>query len=172
MASVKAALKIEADDASEAALLTAYRAAALDWVERYTALSLAQRAWTATFDGFVEQLRLPRGPVVAVTALGYRGVDGTAVALTGTDWRLSGDVLAVAAGRTWPLVLAGTGAVTVTFNAGFAAVATEAPGLIAAALMIVGHLYRNRETVVGGTVTDVPFGAKALCDLLRVPVIG
>lgn len=170
-ATVEAALKVTW--AAEAALLATYQRAAIDWCERYTAKAIVSRSWVARFDRFGSPLRLPREPVTAVTAVGYLDAAGVMQVLAPPDWRVAGAGLMPAIGATWPAVAAGDGAVTVTFTAGFADVATEAPGLVAAMLLVMGHLYRNRETVITGTiVSEVPFGAAVLADQHSTPVIG
>lgn len=170
---VKAALRVEVGNDDELMLVEAYRRAAVDWVERYTAQSMIERAWVASFGGFDGRLRLPRGPVSAVTSVGYRDSAGVGQVLAGAGWRLAGNELWPGIGTAWPAALCGAGSVTVTFTAGFADAATEVPTLVTAMLLAIGHWFRNREAVVTGTITaEVPFGARVLADLHRVPVIG
>ena len=169
LATVKVHLKVEDD--GEDLLIGAFRDAALDWVERHTGKSLAVRGWEVTFDRFEDRLRLPREPVSAVTAVGYLEANGNAAALAMDRWRLAGASVVAGAAGTWPLSIAGDAAVTVSFAAGYVNAKAEAPGLIAAALMVVGHLFRNREDVITGTIaTSIPFGAVKLCEAYRTPV--
>lgn len=54
----------------------------------------------------------------------------------------------------------------VTYTAGFEEVPED---IVSAILLILGHLYENRESVVVGvTVTEVPMGAKWLLDPYRL----
>lgn len=153
-------------------LIAAMRDAAIDWVEGYTATGLSRRGWVWQAAGFTPELRLAMSPVVSIESIAYLGTGGAALALTAPDWRIVGNSVLAAAGRYWPYALAGAGAVTVSFTAGHADAAAEAPALIAAVQMLLAHLYRNREAVLSGPSFEVPFGVRALCDVRRTPVIG
>ena len=168
---VKMHLKVEDD--SDDLLIGAFRDGALDWIEKHTAKSLTRRGWVATLDGFADRVRLPREPVVAVTEVGFLDTVGNASVLAQEGWRLAGSALVTGVARSWPATIDGDGGVTVTFQAGFADIASEAPALVTAALLLVGHLYRNREQVITGTIaTSVPFGVTELCSGYRTPVFG
>ena len=52
----------------------------------------------------------------------------------------------------------------VRFRAGYTDAALVPPTLIAAAKLVLGHLYLNREQAVTGTIaTELPAGVAALC---------
>lgn len=165
LAEAKLFLKVDGGD--EDALIGAVRDSAIDWVERYTSKALARRDWTWTISGFTQRMRLPVGPVVAVTAIEY--FDGTDTVPVQIDaWQVFGGMLMPAAGASWPALSSGSAGVSVTLTAGFGSVATEAPGLMAAVKMLMGHLYRNRGTVMAGAVpADVPFVTVELCRPFR-----
>lgn len=150
----------------QAALLSAFRLTALDWVERHTKRSLARRQWVAMFDGFDDVLRLPCEPVRDVASVSY--VNATGLPTSGTGiWRLSGAHIVRAFGSQWPVTADRAAAVTVTFDAGYDDVGTEAPALQIAALMLMKHLFD------GGSIDDVPATVTMLIDAqYRTPVIG
>jgi len=57
---------------------------------------------------------------------------------------------------------------TVTWWAGYSADGTSVPAPVkAAVLMLVAHLWRNRETAAEVALTEVPMGTKALLDTIR-----
>lgn len=158
--------QVKAED-EDTALVKALRAAAIDWVERYTACALARRQFVWTPDRLDCRLALPRGGnpvIVGVEALGDGGVS---VPLDPTAWRLTGSALALVANRVSRSVLN----VRVTFTAGFDDVAEEAPSLVTASLMMLAHFYRNREATAAVTMSAVPFGVEALCSPFRDVVI-
>lgn len=157
-------VKAEEDDAD---LVKALRAAALDWVERYTACALSRRQFVWTPDRLDCRLALPRGVdpvIVGVEALSESGV---AVPLDASAWRLSGNTLALVSNRVSRSVLN----VRVTFVAGFENVVEEAPSLVTASLMMLAHFYRNREATAAVAMGAVPFGVEALCAPFRDVVI-
>lgn len=161
----KAYLRVEGGD--EDALIGALRDAAIDWVERHTGRALVRRAFVWTASRFATPLRLTIEPIVSVDGVGYRGSDGVSVSLDAAGWRLAGRELYAGVGASWPLALAGEGAVRVTLTAGYEDGGVP-PALVSAVKLMLGHLYRNRETAV----TDAPMAAEVLCAAYRVPVIG
>jgi uncharacterized phiE125 gp8 family phage protein len=167
----KAQLRVLHSD--EDALIEALRDAAIDWVERYCSISFAPRAFVWTGSGFADPIRLPVAPVIAVQSVSYRDRAGADVALAGSAWRWSKDWLRPAVGAPWPVTEAGPGAVTVNFTAGYADALAEAPGLIAAVRMLLGNLYKFRESAISGvSVSEVPMGVTALCAPYRMIGIG
>jgi uncharacterized phiE125 gp8 family phage protein len=167
----KAHLRVLHDD--EDPLIEALRDAAIDWVERYCSVSLGVRSYVWHGSGLCDAVMLPIGPVVAVQSVNYLDTAGVSAALVSTDWRLAGNRLMSAPGKSWPATLSGAGAVSVAFTAGFADPATDARALVAAVKMLMGNLYKFREDAISGTiVSEVPMGVTALCSGYRMPVIG
>jgi uncharacterized phiE125 gp8 family phage protein len=70
----------------------------------------------------------------------------------------------VAYGVTWPSLYGVPNAATVTFTAGYGATADTVPQAIKQAmLLLIGHWYIHRESViVGAAPSEVPQAAKAL----------
>ncbi|MEH3046502.1 head-tail connector protein [Sphingomonas adhaesiva] len=146
---------------ADAELIDVVRLAAIDHIERYTGRSLQRRAWAADFDGFGCSLRLPRSPIGAVTAVRYIGTEGTVLSATG--WRIADDLL-VSGVAGWPVALAGPGVVTVEFTAGYLDVASEAPALRMAVVLMMRHLY-------DGGNGEATAAIAAMCRPYRVPVM-
>jgi len=147
------------------ALLDVFRLTALGWVEQHTARSLVRRRWVAIFDGFDADMRLPRDPVRSVFSLAY--VDGAGAVIDGEGrWRIAGAQLLPAVGTTWPATADRASTVQVTFEAGYDDVASEAPALQVAALLLMKHLFD------GGSIDDVPATVTLLLDTqYRTPVM-
>lgn len=169
LVAAKAHLRVVEDDDDD--LIAALRDSAVDMIERYCSLYLARRTglvWTGS--GFSGRMHLGRGPDVEVTSVAYAGPLGS-VTLAPADWRLGvGGRLLPAFGGAWPGDCQGT--VTVTFAAGYSDVAAQAPSLVAAVKMALTQLYDLRSAVVTGTIiNELPFGVRAICDAVRMPVL-
>lgn len=152
--------------ADQAALLNAFRMTALTWVEGHTKRSLVRRRWVAMFNGFADVMRLPCEPVRSVVSLGYFNQAGISTSGDGL-WRLSDAYILPAGNTSWPAAADCRDAVQVTFEAGYDDVASEAPALQVAALLLMKHLFD------GGSIEDVPATVTLLLDAqYRTPVIG
>ena len=149
----------------QAALIAGFRLAALGWVERHTSQSLSRRRWIAMFDSFADTMRLPCEPVRSVVSVAYVDPSGVVADAAGS-WEVVGSHLVPAAGMQWPVTARRTGAVVVTFEAGYDNVSIDAPALQIAALLMVQHLF------AGGSLTDVPATIALLIDAqYRTPVL-
>jgi uncharacterized phiE125 gp8 family phage protein len=174
LATAKAHLRVEHDH--EDTLIGAYIAAARDHVERHTGRALLRQRVRATFDGFPAgrgALRLPRPPLAEVLAVTFTAPAGSEESLDAAAWACDAAAeparLAPAPGVSWPATACQPGAVAVEFWAGLPAAADLPPSIVAAALLLVGHLYDNRAPVAIGTIaTELPYGVTALLAPYRV----
>lgn len=145
-------------------LLTGLLAAATEWVERHTGRSLAEHTWTLTLDSFPAAVRLPMPPTVEIVSIEYISEDGTTQTLAAGQYRLYGaggfDPFVRPAWATcWPATADGEpDAVTIEYEAG-AACPTPVKQAI---LLLVSHLYENREASTELALKDIPFGVDAL----------
>lgn len=166
------------------ALVAAYLAGAVASVERRAQTLLTERAVEQRLDSLVDRrgrsaVRLAWAPVVSVEGIDYVDGDGVeqTLAATGSEFRLVAGIpgmLLPPIGAAWPYFPTEPGAARIRYTAGYGGAALgEAPGdLVAAVLMMVGHLYHNREAVVtGGVATELPMGVAALCDAHRHTLI-
>jgi hypothetical protein len=123
-------------------------------------------------------LELPRPPMVAtgtatsVTITYTPAVSGTTATLDATEYRVDRQatpgVCRPLYGRTWPSHLVDQNSVTVTWWAGYSADGTNVPATVkSAVLMIVSHLWSNRDASQEAALNEVPFGVKALLDTVR-----
>lgn len=171
LARAKAHLRVDFDN--EDALIAAYLAAAVGAVEKQTGRVLSPRALTQRFTGFPqrhERLTLWHDPVTAIVSVTYVDSNGAEIALDPAAYRsIEGEPwsLLPPLGGGFPATDYRPDAVRVRYMAGYAA-GDCPPELQAAALMMLGHLYANRESVVTGTIaTELPLGVKALCAPFR-----
>lgn len=123
-------------------------------------------------------VELPRPPMVnsgtatAVT-ITYTPSAGAATAtLSATEYRVDRNstpgVCRPLYGQTWPSHLVDQNSTTVTWWAGYSADgASVPPQAKSAILMLVAHLWKNREMTTEAALSEVPMGTKALLDTIR-----
>lgn len=162
---------LKVDDQNEEPLtIEAARLASLDWIERYVGMSLSSRSWIATFDAPISEIRLPMGPVISIDAFTYLDQFDVLQTWPATSYRLSGDEVFHRTGLSWAAAF-GRMSVSIEYFAGFEDIVSEAPALRAAALMLAGHFYRNREENAATVLSAIPFGVEMICDPIRQPVM-
>ena len=160
------------DDSLVSALITVARQDA----ENYTGLALTQQTFVAYYDEFpTDDLDLGIWPVRSITSVQYVDSDGNTQTFSSTAYRLDpNDKPAVLQYvDAWPPTKVQKNAVTVTFVAGYAAGSPTRWNLpkpiYQAMLMMIGHLYENRESVnVGNMVTPYPLGMMHLLTPYRI----
>lgn len=75
-------------------------------------------------------------------------------------------------GSTWPTARSSSGSVRIRYVTGYSAPADSPQVHVlpktarAAILLMLGHLYENREAVIAGNLAELPLGVQALLDLL------
>ncbi len=122
-------------------------------------------------------IELPMGPVTSVTSISYRDSAGDLQEMDADDYDLADDTIALAFGGSWPTVQARRNAIQIRYVAGYT-LPDDSPSpyplpwrLRSAMLLMLGHLYKNRETtaaIVGATLEEIPLGAKALMERDRL----
>lgn len=157
----------DADDTLIAALIVAAR----EHAEAFCRRPFVTRNYQATFSRFPsrsEPLILPVPGVTAVTSVTYADPSNATITMTvGTDYRLvRGPThhtleLPPSVG-TWPWTALRGDAVTVIYTAGYGYANDVPRGIRAAMLLLVGHLYENREAVSKDAGTELPLGMQAL----------
>jgi len=158
---------VHEDDTIIAALLTA----AHEYCEHYTGRSFGSQTLELALDEFPSgAVQLPQGPVTSVTSVTYIDTLQAITVLSSANYVLDDYSapawLIPAYDAEWPDTLDTTNAVKVRYVAG----ASTLPSAVRAALLLlVGHLYENRQGVSSGTAfTTVPLGVEALLDTQRM----
>lgn len=162
-------------------LLTVYLAAAVEHAEDFTGLCIQLRTLEAALAQFPAgggAVEIPRPPLVELLSfVAGESSDGSVDADTYVldDF---GDVASLRPVTTWPGLAsdAGPNPIRIRYRAGYQSEADPdsdakpMPGAIKAAILLtVAHLYRNRESVVTGTIaTELPLGVEALLRPKRV----
>ncbi len=180
LAEAKAHLRVDASD--DDAYIQNLVSSAREWVEQYLDRTLIHTQWVMRFDRFpdsgIEPVELPRPPMV---------MSGTATAVTVTftqeagptstystaEYRVDrnatpGAILPIY-GSTWTPHRQDDNAISVTWWAGYGASGSSVPAAIRhAILMLVGHWYEFRTSVLTGSISkEVEFGVKSLLDSQR-----
>lgn len=164
LAQAKNHLRVEISETADDALITALITAARESAEHYAGRAFAEQTLEAAYDGFPadDYLKLPFGPAASVTSVKYDDTDG--VEQTFADYALSSygtaDRIDLAADAEWPSTEDAAESVRVRY-----VTKAECPkAAYAAMLLIIAHLYEVR----GTDADDIPAGAKALLDTVKV----
>ena len=183
LSEAKQHLRVEISD--DDALISALILAAADAAEAETKLAICEQDFEMRAAGFPcgdEPIALPVPPLLWVNSIAYTDTNGDPQTLdvAGADFitspgseREPGSIRPKW-GDYWPVALYAQDSVIINFTAGFPSSASPAgadgvPAAIKqAVLLLVGHLYENREAVnIGNIGTEVPMGFKALLDGFR-----
>jgi uncharacterized phiE125 gp8 family phage protein len=169
LAEVKAHVRVDHSD--DDAMLQTMIDAAVSYVDGYSGVlgrCMIEQTWELYYDAFpCGDLLIPLGKLISVTSVEY--VDPVTELYVSWDAAnyeidnvsLDGWVIPV---NGWPIIMDTSNAVRVTFKAGYGATAADVPAAIRQAMMLlIGHWYYNRESVVlGHIVADLPMAFNAL----------
>ena len=164
----KAHLKRDGDD--DNVLIAAMVAAAtghIDGPAGWLGRTIGVQTLEATLDGFVyDPITLPYRPIIDVVGIRYEDVTGVWRDLPADVYDLRGECLGTAWGKSWPGTRAYRGAsrsVQIRYRAGYAPrdtddgpVDTVPHPIKAAILLMVGDLYRNRDTTAAAAAFAIP----------------
>lgn len=174
LADAKAHLHLEGSD--EDAYIEGLVAAATSHLDGYAGIlgqALITQTWRQRFDQFPKSdaIRLPVGPLLAVSSISYFDTAGAAQSFT--DYLTTSDevgpMVVLKDDARWPSTATRPDAVTVTWTAGFGAAASDVPQAIPlAAKMLVAHWHANREAVnIGNISSELPLTVAALLSPFR-----
>lgn len=168
-AEAKSHLRVEhsADDSLIDSLIVAAR----ERVEAFTWRALVTQTWDMVMDDFPPRSDIPivpmKPPLQSVTSITYTDSAGESQTWDSSKYFVdapSGPFaphgrIVPASGEAYPDTTDEINAVTVKFDAGYGAAADVPEAIKRALLMLVGHLYEHRESVVVGTSgMDMPQG--------------
>lgn len=168
---VKNHLRLDASDNTEDDLLNALITAARQDCEKFQGRAYITQTWELWLDAFPGQdfIKLNKSPVQSVSSIKYYDTDDTEATFSSDDYFVDtksepGRVV-LNYSESWPsTTLRPANGVCVTFVAGYGDAASDVPQYIKnAMLLLIGHLYENREAVITGmTAAQMPFGVEAL----------
>lgn len=170
---VEAKLHLRVDVTDDDTLITALITAAREFAEHYTGLALSVQTLEMSLNGFPSDndscIELDMPPVASITSVKYTDVAGVEQTISSAAYVLSlyGDSrrLSPANGYYWPSTQDVSDSVRIRYIAGYAAIPKAVK---AALLLLVGHLYANRENSSTFKVEEIPLGARSLLDTVKV----
>ena len=162
------------DDSIVTALISASREVA----EEYTDSAIGYADYTLgidSLDSSDDPISLKTWPVSSVTAVQYYDRNGDLQTLASSEYRLDNQSrpAQLVPVSEWPELAERPNAFTVTFEAGYTY--GQSPddyplpySLKAAMLLILAHLYENRQDVTPGVVNSLPMGSQYLMHPYRI----
>lgn len=157
-------LRVDHDDDDE--IIEVYMAAATSAIDGPYGLlkkAVIAQTWEVAFDAFpTAEIRLPLMPLLTLDSVKYVDEAGDLQTVDPSAYEVDtfSDYGWVVPTDSWPTPMATINAVTVRWTAGSTVCP---PDIRAAMLLMLGHLYQNREAVGGAAAHEVPLGVKALC---------
>jgi uncharacterized phiE125 gp8 family phage protein len=163
-------------------MITGWLAAAREYCEQFLGLSLSRRVLEVALDRFPNEdddgdtaIELPFGPVLEVQSIGDSSSSSDESGIDADTYRLDdySSPSRLLPNPSWP-AMSGALAIRIRYVAGFGADSEwpDAPELPwaarAAMLLVLGHLYANREESTDKAMESLPLGAESLLRPLRV----
>ncbi len=163
-------LKLSGDTSQqgEVEAMIAAATATIDGPDGWLGRALGAQTIEVRLDRFdVFGIILPFPPLISVENVKYLDTTNVEQTLDETEYELLGPRLVTAHGTTWPGSLCRPEAVRVTYRAGYASIPTP---IRAAILLMVGDLYRYRETamMVSGMAVPMSTTVERLLSPFRV----
>jgi uncharacterized phiE125 gp8 family phage protein len=171
----KAQLRVDGTD--DDTFITSIISVARRQVENETNRALISQTWEMALDKFPcdRYMKIPRPPLQSITSVTYYDLAGASYVMPATDYLVDtysepGRV-ALKNAASWPgTALREANGVIIRFVAGYGAAGTSVPDEIRQAiLLLIGHLYENREAVNDGrNVQTLPLGVDRLLMPMRI----
>lgn len=154
-------------------MIMAMQGAAREHCENYLGKTLAPRTYELAMDSFpAAAIDLTPPPMLAVTSITYQELDSDEVAvdvlLDPSEYIVDPFNSRVVPVTAWPTTVTATNAVRIIYTAGVSEAEPLPFAVRAAILLILGHLYRNREESGDRALATIPLGAERLLDLLSI----
>ena len=170
----KTHLRVDHDD--EDALINILKQAATEMAELHTGRSFVTQTRQMKLDYFPSgDICIQNGPLISISGtdtatspntLGITYYDDAEVlqTLSASEYWVdsSSNIARIIFKDSWPSTYDMPNAVIVTYTAGYGDAASVPAAIRQAILLILGHLYENRESVSVEQMYEMPFGSKAL----------
>lgn len=171
LAEAKAHLRVTSAD--EEALISALIVAARAHAEAWTHRCFVTQTWELVLDCFPSwTLEFPNAPLASVESITYVDTAGEEQTLDAAEYQVDTKTdpgrLMPAYGLHWPATREQLNAVTIRFVCGYGDAEDVPAPIKAAILLIVGHLFRNREENSNFPLHELPLGADRLLAPYRV----
>ena len=170
LAEAKAHLRVS--DTSEDALISSLITVAREHVEAVIHRKLVTQQWRVYFDDFRELVLHDITPASFILAVKYIATDGALITLSADQYKLVKSAPAEvveAYGVSWPSIRDEREAVYVDTECGYGGASAVPTAIKRAMLLLIGHMFENREAVnVGNIVNEMPFAVESLLAPHRV----
>lgn len=173
LSEAKSHMNIDALFTDDDTLITSLIVVAREFVEDYIRRALMTQTLVARHNGFPNCIKLERPNVKSVTSVQYIDTAGDlqtlATSVYDVDLYSTPNRITLAYGQTWPSTQTGVpNTVVITYVTGETTSANVPPTIRHAILMLIGHLYENREATSTLTIKDIPFSIVALLQHYKV----
>ncbi len=126
LAVAKENLRLDADDTSLDAIITAWIEGITDYAEHHTGRAIINQTWKVTLDAFPDAIKLPNAPLVSVASVIYIDENGDEQTLDPADYVVDSisepGYVVPAADVTWPTTATDRiNTVSVTYTCGYGA---------------------------------------------------
>lgn len=160
---------LRVDSTDEDALISELIKTARQYVEQITRplITQSQTLYADCFDGVMEL----KPNLQSITSIGYTDTNGDPQTVASYQVNTASIIGTVqpAYDASWPSTQASVNAVQIEFVTGYGLAADVPAPIKAAMLLLIGHWYQNRESVmVGVSVTDTPMAVDMLLSPYRV----
>lgn len=145
--------------------------AAREYCEAFQGRAYVTQAWELYLNDWpdLDAIAIPLPPLQSVESVSYKDVDGNVTTLAvDTDYIVDPKAqpgrVVLAYGKSWPTAtLYPVNPITVQFTAGYGAPSAVPQKMRQAMLLLIGHLYENREPVLIGSISkEMEFTLSAL----------
>lgn len=120
-------------------------------------------------------IQIYRAPVQSITSITYVDTEGTTQTLSSSLYRVdtSGPIARItpAYGQSWPSIREVSGAVKITFVAGWASQATIPADIKLCVKLLAAMYYNTREDAVERSLANAPLAAQSILANRRLPLI-
>jgi len=169
----EAKLHLRVADTAEDSLIISLMTAAREFCENITGRPFATQTFELILSEFPAcgYIELPLPPLQSVESVKYKDYAGTEATLDTSEYIVDTDStlgrIQLAYGESWPSFTPyPSNPIRVRFTAGYVVLPNP---LKQAMLLLIGHWYANRETIlVGATSKEIEFSVKALISQYKV----
>lgn len=165
LAEVKTHLRV--NNTLENDLITALITAARQWVEGYTMRPLMTQTLQANYDELNSlEILLNKFPIQSITSVKYIDTNGTEQTVNSSTYETD---LISPIGRilltSIPSYKKTLNAIKIRFVAGYTSADLVPKTYRSAMLLLIAHLYENKQQAQSQTLTEIPFGIRVLLDI-------
>jgi len=173
LAEAKLHLRVETSETVDDTLITALITVAREFGEHYTGRAFAPQTLEMALPCFPEYeddyIDLDMPPVATITSVKYTDATGVEQTIAGSAYALSlyGDSRRIAPTYNvyWPTTQDVPDAVRIRYVTGYTVLPKAAK---AGLLLLIGHLYENRQAVSTLSLDEIPMGARSLLDTIKI----